>query len=82
MKVLALALAAAIIMVAGGVVSTDAAKKPRSADLNRDGVVNQADLDILIKHYGTKNRRADLNKDGKVNIFDLSILLSQIKETR
>lgn len=44
------------------------------ADLNADGVVNGADLSILLGDWGGKGI-ADLNGDGIVNGADLSIML-------
>jgi 1,4-alpha-glucan branching enzyme len=45
-----------------------------AADLNCDGVVNAADLSLLLGAWGT-GATADLNGDGTVNAADLSILL-------
>jgi len=44
-------------------------------DLNLDGVVNGADLSILLAAWGTADPVADLNDDGIVNGTDLAILL-------
>jgi hypothetical protein len=49
---------------------------PRFADLNDDGAVDSADLDILLAAYGTEGGIADLDGDGKVGISDLSLILS------
>jgi len=53
---------------------------PALADLNGDGVVDGADLGILLSNWGTpkgaKNLKADLNADGVVDGADLGILLS------
>jgi len=53
---------------------------PELADLNGDGVVNGADLGILLSHWGTPTLstelKADLNGDGVVDGADLGILLS------
>lgn len=47
------------------------------ADLNHDGVVNGADLGMLLAAWGlTGNRPEDLNGDGSVSGADLGILLS------
>jgi len=52
------------------------------ADLNLDGVVDGADLGILLSHWGTVDgavgwsAAADLNSDGVVDGADLGILLS------
>ncbi|MGA0173485.1 MAG: GC-type dockerin domain-anchored protein, partial [Phycisphaerales bacterium] len=45
-------------------------------DLNVDGVVNGADLSILLSAWGTADPVADINGDGVVNGADLSTLLS------
>ena len=57
-----------------------AAVKPTSADLNRDGKVNLVDFSILLYWWGTPNGgtsdpSADINGDTKVNLVDFSILL-------
>jgi hypothetical protein len=44
-------------------------------DLNGDGFVNDADVQILNGLWNTSNSKADLNNDGKVNADDLAILL-------
>jgi hypothetical protein len=48
-----------------------------AGDLNGDGVVNGADLAILLAAWGTAGGLADLNGDGLVDGADLSILLSE-----
>lgn len=49
---------------------------PCPADLNADGVVNGADLAIMLGAWGpAKGSPADLNGDGAVNGADLAILL-------
>lgn len=45
-------------------------------DLNGDGVVNAADLALLLNAWGSTNPAADLNDDGIVNGVDLGILLN------
>jgi len=48
-------------------------------DVNSDGVVDDLDLSIVIKHFGESppsDPKADVNKDGNVNILDL-VLISQ-----
>lgn len=57
---------------------------PVPGDVNGDGVVNCADLDIVKASFGkTRSQagfdaRADVNFDGVVNILDLSIVAKQI----
>ena len=46
-------------------------------DINGDGIVDTADLGILIGAFGTSNPDADLNGDGIVDTADLGLLLSQ-----
>lgn len=49
-----------------------------AGDVNGDGVVNLADLGILIDHYGQSGMAwasGDLNNDGAVNLADLGILI-------
>jgi hypothetical protein len=45
-------------------------------DLNGDGIVNAADLNILLAAWGTDSPIADINEDGIVNAADLNILLA------
>jgi hypothetical protein len=45
-----------------------------SADLNRDGSVNGADLDIMLSQWG-ESGSADLNRDGVVSSGDLKMIL-------
>jgi hypothetical protein len=46
------------------------------ADLNGDGVVDGADLGILLSAWGATGHPADLNRDGIVDGADLGMLLS------
>jgi len=46
------------------------------ADLNCDGVVDGADLTILIAAWGSDDAAADLNGDGTVDGADLGVLLA------
>lgn len=46
-----------------------------TGDLNDDGVVDTADLGILLGQFGTAGPGADLNGDGVVDTADLGILL-------
>ncbi len=45
-------------------------------DLNGDGVVDAADLGILLANWGLRGGAADLNGDGIVDAADLGLLLS------
>ena len=44
-------------------------------DLNDDGVIDTADLGILIGQFGTAGPGADINGDGSVDTADLGILI-------
>jgi hypothetical protein len=65
------------------IADTTAPSAPKSADINRTGLVDIFDLSILLTQYGrsaSANNAAlnsDLNWNGTVDIFDLSILLSR-----
>lgn len=56
-------------------------------DLNHDGAVNEADVDVLVQSFGLAegdpefNKEADLNGDGVVNIQDYNILRGLIRGT-
>ncbi len=54
----------------------DSCEQAAAADLNGDGMVNGADLGILLSAWGTNDAAADLNGDGAVNGGDLGVLLS------
>ncbi|MCB9838721.1 MAG: hypothetical protein H6813_05230 [Phycisphaeraceae bacterium] len=47
-----------------------------AADLNNDGVVDTADLGILIMLFGSSDPTADINGDGVVDTADLGLLLA------
>lgn len=47
-----------------------------ASDLNGDGAVDLADLDVMRSVFYTHDARADLNHDGIVNFADLAILKS------
>ncbi len=46
------------------------------ADINGDGVVDTADLGVLISAFGTAGPSGDLNADGVVDTADLGLLIS------
>jgi hypothetical protein len=51
-------------------------------DINRDGVVNNADLSLLLLKFNQScNCREDINRDGVVNTQDLSLLLLDFNKT-
>ena len=45
------------------------------ADINGDGVVDTADLGLLIAAFGSSNAGADINEDGVVDTADLGLLI-------
>ena len=49
---------------------------PLAGDLNADGIVNGADLALLLSRWSTADAAADLNGDGTVGGPDLGLLLS------
>ena len=58
-------------------VTFDLPPSPPSADLNGDGVVNSADLGLLIAAWNDLGTNpADLNLDGIVNAVDLGIMIA------
>ncbi len=67
---------------AGGVgansvaIRTGCAAPSIPGDLNGDGVVDTADLGVLILNFGTMNAVADVNQDGIVDTADLGILIA------
>jgi hypothetical protein len=54
---------------------TVTARDVRTPDLNGDGVVDAADLSLLLGDWGANDSLADLNLDGEVNAGDLATLL-------
>lgn len=73
------------------VIKFDGVEKPYTAivagDINGDGLANQVDLQLIIKHIlGTQNSElkgislisADLNNDGQVNQMDLRMMIDYI----
>ena len=45
-------------------------------DANADGVVNFADLNVVLTNFAQTTDQGDLNADGVVNFADLNIVLS------
>lgn len=51
--------------------------EPVDLDLNRDGVIDRHDIEILLAHYGTKRGDPnflyflDFNEDGEIDILDV-----------
>jgi len=59
------------LLLAGG-----ATPPARTADLNNDGVVDVADLSILLNAWGSNDAVADIDASGTVEVADLSLLLA------
>ncbi len=59
----------------GGAYTVDVHRLTCPADQNRDGVINTADLGILLNAFGMASE-ADINGDGVVNTADLGLLLN------
>jgi len=53
----------------------EAGAPPCVADFNGDGIVDTADLGILIAVFDTRNPKLDLNGDKEINTADLGILI-------
>jgi hypothetical protein len=51
------------------------------ADINGDGVIDTADLGILIGQFGTTGPGADINGDGVVDTADLGVLIGDFGTT-
>ncbi len=47
-------------------------------DVNEDGVINDADVDLMISHFGKQDVIYDLNRDGLVDLSDLNYIASSI----
>lgn len=47
-----------------------------TGDLNGDGVVDTADLGVLIANFGTSDPTSDINNDGIVDTADLGVLIA------
>ena len=56
------------------------AVEPHPWDVNQDGVVDKADLDIISNNFGSKNASSDVNSDGIVNILDLVLVVKHFGE--
>lgn len=63
------------IFAASGVIYllfSQAAETVVLGDVNKDGVINKSDADMVIGAYGTTSAAADVNRNGIVDILDLS----------
>ncbi len=67
--------------------SADQVTVPEQGDVNGDGVVDQADLDLVTAAFGTRegdplfDPQADLNGDGVIGLEDIQALI-QILDTQ
>lgn len=58
---------------------------PIEGDLNADGVVNQTEIDTIMKYYGMSgeddgfNSACDFNADGKIDILDVMLAAKNFK---
>lgn len=52
------------------------------ADINADGIVDAADMSIMLNEWGAAGGRADLDGDGDVDVADMSALMSQWPDHR
>lgn len=48
---------------------------PCQGDINADGTVDLADLNLVLANFGTATSSGDANGDGQVNLADLNIVL-------
>jgi hypothetical protein len=67
-----LAIAVVIVLAAFNGGPLEAAISAADADINQDGIVNQADLNLVVVGHP----RADVNHDGKVNVADRGLVRS------
>lgn len=61
--------------------SITAAQGVGKGDLNQDGQINWADVELVRANFRQNNPAADVNQDGLVNIQDLTIIGSHFNET-
>lgn len=54
---------------------------PCPADVNRDGAVNLADLNLVLANFGQVSLDGDTNQDGLVNLADLNTVLAAFGTT-
>jgi hypothetical protein len=60
----------------GAVYAVDVSATTCLPDLNGDGVVNTADLGLLLNAFGSEGPEGDINFDGIVNTADLGLFLN------
>ena len=53
----------------------------KATDLNKDGVVDQKDLNLLFANWFNANKISDVNGDGKVDISDFNAVLADWTNT-
>ncbi|MFU8830386.1 MAG: GC-type dockerin domain-anchored protein, partial [Phycisphaerales bacterium] len=50
-------------------------------DVNGDGAVDLADLNLVLANFGTNNPAGDANGDGVVDLADLNLVLANFGST-
>src|SRR5207247_7785575 len=76
-----------ILVTISGKTVTPSYSVTRDMDINNDGIVNTADLNIASASFGCSlgqqcyNPRADINADGIVDISDLASMAIDLKST-
>lgn len=66
-----------VVAKVAGVVGPPPPPPTKDGDVNGDGIVNQADLDLMTAHWLQNYPAADFNHDNIVDAYDLSRLLSR-----
>jgi hypothetical protein len=61
--------------------SSDGSGSAGSSDLNGDSEIDDYDLSLLVRAFGTGDIAADLNGDGTVDDYDFSIFVSRWNES-
>ncbi|MFG0292215.1 MAG: hypothetical protein ACF8MJ_03570 [Phycisphaerales bacterium JB050] len=59
-----------------GAVYTFGAQSPCPGDASDDGIVDLADLNLVLANFGTANSAGDANGDGMVDLADLNLVLA------
>jgi pectin methylesterase-like acyl-CoA thioesterase len=55
---------------------TECSKLPCIADINRDGMIDSADLAYILENWGSDDTVADLTGDGQVDAADLGLVIA------
>jgi len=51
---------------------------PIEGDVNRDGRLNQRDLNLVVSDFGSTERRSDLDDNGVVDVIDIVLIASLV----